>query len=259
MKRIFFLTLMLIVACLAALGWWFRADLSHAWGKMSKPLLVIGKKVPQPDPLRYEVVKAETERWRLDLAKRYRAAQSKADRDAVIAEARGFLEVALPDLMSCWLGTPWDFNGTSEKPGEGQVACGYFVATVLRDAGFKVNRYKLAREASENILLTFLPRKELERRVGVSYEGYAEELRKYRSGVRIVGLDTHVGFLVSGPEGFRFVHSSGSRPWCVVDESEQEAEVLKRSNYRVHGSLTDNPDVIRRWLAGEKITVRKSS
>jgi len=35
--------------------------------------------------------------------------------------------------------------------------------------------------------------------------------------------------------------------------------VLKRSNYRVHGSLTGNEEVIRRWLAGEKITVRKSS
>lgn len=259
MKRFFLRILLLIVACLAALGWWFRGDLSSAWDKLGKPLLVIGKRAPQPDPARYEVVKAETERWRLDLGKRYKTAKNKAEKDVVIAEARSFLEVALPDLMSCWLGTPWDFNGTSEKPGEGKIACGYFVATVLRDAGFKVNRYKLAREPSENILLTFLPRKELDRRIGVSYEGYADEVRKFRSGVRIVGLDTHVGFLVSGPDGFRFLHSSGSRPWCVVDESEKEADVLKRSNYRVHGSITDNPDVIRRWLAGDKIKVRKSS
>ncbi len=259
MKRLFLKLLLLMVASFAALGWWFRGDLSRAWEKIGKPLLVIGNKTPQPDPARYEVIKAETERWRVKLGKRYKAAKNKAEKDAVIAEARSFLELALPDLMSCWLGTPWDFNGTSETPGEGKVACGYFVATVLRDAGFKVNRYQLAREPSENIILSFLPRKELERRVGVSYESYADEVRKFRSGVRIVGLDTHVGFLVSGPDGFHFVHSSGSRPWCVVDEGEQEAEVLKRSNYRVHGSLTGNEEVIRRWLAGEKITVRKSS
>ena len=259
MKRFLLRLLLLMVAGLAAVGWWFRDDLSRAWNSIGKPLLVIGKRAPTPDPERYEVIKEETERWRQNLSKRYLAAKNQAEREAVIAEARSFLETALPDLMSCWLGTPWDFNGTSENPGEGKVACGYFVATVLRDAGFKVNRYRLAKEPSENILLTFLPRSDLDRRVGVSYEGYAEELRKFQSGVRIVGLDTHVGFMVSGPDGFRFVHSSGSQPWCVVDESEQEAEVLKRSNYRIHGSITDNPEVMRRWLVGEKITVRKGS
>jgi hypothetical protein len=259
MKRFFLRLLLLIVASLVVLGWWFHDDLSRAWDQIGKPLLVIGNKTRQPDPVRYEALKEETERWRQNLGRRYRSAKSKADKEAVIADARLFLETALPDLMCCWLGTPWDFNGTSERPGEGKVACGYFVATVLRDAGFKVNRYKLAREASESILLTFLPRDELERHVGVPYESYAAEVRKFRSGVRIVGLDTHVGFLVSGPEGFRFIHSSGSRPWCVVDESEKDAGVLERSNYRIHGSLTDNPDLIRRWLAGEKITVRKGS
>ncbi|MGB6220333.1 hypothetical protein [Haloferula sp.] len=259
MIRFFFRLLLLCVVCLAALGWWFRDDVLRTWEKIGKPLLVIGRKSPTPDPVRYGVLKEEAERWRLDLGKRYRAAEGKAAQDTVISEAQGFLEAALPDLMLCWLGTPWDFNGTSEIPGEGKVACGYFVATVLRDAGFRVNRYKLAREPSENILRTFLPRSELERRVGAPYQDYADSLRQYQSGVRIVGLDTHVGFIVSGPEGFRFIHSSGSSPWSVVDESEGDAEVLKRSNYRVHGSLTDNREVIRRWLEGEKIEVRTSS
>lgn len=259
MKRLLLRLNLLIVAVLVGLGWWFRAELLGAWHDIGKPLLVIGRQVPQPDPERYELIKEETERWRLDLAKRYRAARGEAAQDAVILEAQDFLEAALPDLMRCWLGTPWDFNGTSEIPGEGKVACGYFVATVLRDAGFRVNRYKLAREPSENILRTFLPRSELERRVGVAYQDYAEGLRQYQSGVRIVGLDTHVGFIVNEPEGFRFVHSSGSSPWCVVDESEEDAEVLKRSNYRIHGSLTDNREVIRRWLEGEKIEVRTTS
>lgn len=259
MKRFLLRVLLLIVASLAALGWWFRDDLREAWNEIGKPLLVIGGETPQPDPERYQVIKAEVERWRLKLAGKYRDSRTSAEREEVLNEARSFLESALPDLMECWLGTPWDFNGISEVPGEGKVACGYFVATVLRDAGFKLDRFKLARQPSENIILSFLPRRELVRRVGVSYEGFAEEVRGYESGIRIVGLDTHVGFLVSGPEGFRFVHASGSSPWCVVNEGEQDAAVLKRSNYRVHGSLTDNRDVIRRWLAGERIKVRSGS
>src|SRR6188474_3208784 len=43
-------------------------------------------------------------------------------------------------LFTCWLGTPWDFYGTTQTPGKGKIACGYFVTTLLRDMGASVNR-----------------------------------------------------------------------------------------------------------------------
>src|SRR5687768_9423034 len=36
-------------------------------------------------------------------------------------------------LFPFWEGTDWDFNGTTEVPGKGSIACGYFVTTILRD------------------------------------------------------------------------------------------------------------------------------
>jgi hypothetical protein len=42
----------------------------------------------------------------------------------------------------------------------------------------------------------------------------------------------------------------------VVDESEEDAEVLRRSNYRVQGLLTGDREVLKRWLAGKKIEVK---
>lgn len=255
MKRAFFRTLGLAALVLVGIGWWFRADLERAWKDLGSPLLVLGQPEPKPNPQRYELLKDETERWRKDLAKRYVAADSQSQRDEVMDEARVFLETMLPDMMRCWLGTRWDFSGTSETPGKGTIACGYFVATVLRDAGFRLDRYQLARQPSQNILRSFLPKAEMKLRVGVPYESYAAELRSLEPGIRIVGLDTHVGFIVSGPNGFRFIHSSGSKPWCVVDETEAEAAVLSRSNYRVHGLLTGNRALIRKWLMGEKWSV----
>ena len=255
MKRSCFGSLVLSAALAAGAGWAFRGDLERAWSKLGKPILVIGELKPEPDPERYAVLKEEAERWRLEFSKRYREARTDAARKVVIGDARVFLEMLLPDMMSCWLGTPWDFNGTSETPGEGNIACGYFVATLLRDAGFRVHRYRLARQPSQNILRTFLPSSELSLRVGVPYPDYASELRQMEPGIRIVGLDTHVGFIVGRAGAFRFVHSSGSEPWCVVDESEEDATVLERSNYRVQGSLTANPAVIRKWLLGEKFPV----
>ena len=71
-------------------------------------------------------------------------------------DARLILELMMPEMMRCWLGTPYDFNGTAEKPGDGKIACGYFVSTVIRDTGFRVNRFKFAQQPSENILRTFI-------------------------------------------------------------------------------------------------------
>lgn len=225
------------------------------WRKVAEPLV----EKPTPDAARYAELKEEAQRWRKDLAGKYSKARSKEEKDKVIAETRGFLETLLPAMMRCWLGTSWDFHGTAETPGNGKIACGYFVATVLRDAGFQVDRYKLARQPSQNIIRTFLPSEAMTLRVGVPYETFASEVASAEPGIRIVGLDSHVAFLVTTADGFRFIHSSGSKPWCVVDESRDEADVLRRSNYRVHGLLTSDRAVLLRWLKAEKIAVKETS
>jgi hypothetical protein len=257
LKR-FLVILLTLLALAAAAGWIFRGKL-EPWSQLAGiPLPAPEAPAPRADAARYAVLKKEVERWRKDLAGRHAKARTTEEKDRVLAESRRLLERVLPEMMRCWLGTPWDFNGTSEVPGEGKVACGYFVSTVLRDAGFRVDRFKLARQPSQNILLSFLPRESLSLKVGAVYESYADDLDRAEPGIRIVGLDRHVAFLVTGPEGFRFIHSSGSKPWCVVDEARAEAEVLRRSNYRVEGLLTADKPLLRRWLAGEKIAVKGS-
>lgn len=249
-----------ILVAIGVAGWTRREQVldwaSEYWdGGNDDGVLVVGKLHIEPDPERYELMKAEVAGWREAAAARYAAASSAAEREKVVDESAEFLRVALPQMMECWLGTPWDFHGTAAGPGEGAVACGYFVSTVLRDAGFRVNRYHLAQQPSQNILKTFVPREKWSLRVGVPYEEYAAELHELDAGVRIVGLDTHVGFLVTDDEGFRFVHSSGAKPWRVVDESAEEARVLAASNYRVQGDLTAERETIRKWLVGEKFKV----
>jgi hypothetical protein len=122
------------------------------------------------------------------------------------------------------------------------------VATVLRDAGFKVERVRLAQQPAQRILTTFVPRAALTLRVGAGYADFCREVRALEPGVYIVGLDNHVGFLVLTAEGFEFIHSSGSMPWCVVAEDASHAAVLERSRYRVLGNLTGQPQLLRQWL-----------
>lgn len=233
-------------------GWW-------AWKSYGEGIfeIVIEREVkPEPDAERYATLVAELERWRGDLRKAHVKARTAEEKVAVENDARVILELVMPEMMRCWLGTPYDFNGTAEKPGGGKVACGYFVSTVIRDAGFRVNRYKLAQQPSGNILRTFLKSDRCLLKIGQDFESYAEWVESMEPGVYLIGLDSHVGFIVNGADGFRFYHSSRWQDRGVVNEPGKKASALRLSNWRMIGGLTADADVIRTWLGGETVKVR---
>ena len=248
----FTLLLLLVGACSA--GWFYRGQI------VSLVEEVIGSSTtsgPAPDPKTYSVLSEDLEEHRRRLSADYRRTTSNTERMEILAQARKLLELSLPRLMRCWLGTPWDFNGIAHEPGQGKVACGYFVSSVLQDAGFRVEWAPLAQQASQNILGTFLPPDDMKIRVGVDYEQFLSEVLSCGNGIYIVGLDSHVAFLVVTDGGeIHFIHSSGASPYCVVDESREDARVLRRSNYRVTGNLTANSELIRNWLLGARFKTR---
>lgn len=194
--------------------------------------------------------------WREKIRARHRAARTAEARIAAEEDARVLLETTLPAMMRCWLGTPWDFNGTADGPGLKPVACGYFVSTVLKDAGFQVDRYKLAQQPSSRILTSFVSKDDCRLLVDIPYERFTGAVEAMEPGIYLVGLDTHVAFLVVEEKGFRFIHSSGADPWCVVEEGREQAEVLKRSRWRMMANLTADKGLMRKWLAREALAVR---
>ncbi len=242
----------ILLLALGAGGWWTWKF--HREGIFE--IIIEHEVKPEPDAERYETLVAELERWRGDLRKAHARARTAEEKAAVEKDARVILELVMPEMMRCWLGTPYDFNGTAEKPGGGKVACGYFVSTVIRDAGFRVNRYKLAQQPSGNILRTFLKSESCLLKVGQDFESYAEWMEGLEPGVYLIGLDSHVGFIVNGAEGMRFYHSSRWQDRGVVDEPGNKAGALRYSNWRMIGGFTAEPDVIRTWLGGETVKVR---
>ena len=249
----FTLLLLLVSACCA--GWVYRTQIVSLVEGLIGSSTASG---PTPDPKTYSVLSGDLEEHRKRLSRNYLRTTSKTERTEILAQARELLELSLPRLMRCWLGTPWDFNGTAHEPGAGKVACGYFVSSVLQDAGFRVEWAPLAQQASQNILGTFLPPEDMRIRVGTDYEQFLSEVVSRGNGVYIVGLDSHVAFLVVTDGGeIRFIHSSGASPYCVVEESREDARVLRSSNYRVTGNLTASKEVIRDWLLGTKFKTRK--
>ena len=62
-----------------------------------------------------------------------------------------FFEMLNDSIFGYWMQTPWDFNGHTDTPRKGEIACGYFVTTTLRDIGVRLQRYKLAQQAASVI------------------------------------------------------------------------------------------------------------
>ena len=76
-----------------------------------------------------------------------RAAQSDSVMSSVLFNSM------IDSIFPAWMGTNWDFNGTSNVPKQGEIACGYFVSTTLKHVGFNLNRYKLAQQAASVVLM----------------------------------------------------------------------------------------------------------
>lgn len=242
--------LLLAVVSLALTAWTRRHWINTTIGQLKDSARRSG---PVPDLATYRTLSTDLEQHRKRLAQSYLKAAVGPERENLLSQTRELLQMSLPRLMRCWLGTPWDFNGTAHEPGTGKVACGYFVSSVLQDAGFKVEWAPLAQQASQNILGTFLPPEKMRIRVGMDYDAFLEELLLSGPGIYIVGLDSHVAFLViTTSNEIRFIHSSGSNPSCVIDEPREHSDVVRNSEYRVTGNLTASDEVLRKWLLGKR-------
>jgi hypothetical protein len=207
------------------------------------------------DPLasvrdRYDARREALEKDRDRIAKRL--AKADADqREDVIDEARTrLLDAFESDLFPAWIGTTWDFNGTSQVPGEGTIACGYFVTTLLVHAGFDVQRAKLAQQASENIVKTLASEDDIWRFRKGDANVVLAKVHELGDGLYVVGLDNHTGFLFEhAGKPTRFCHASYVDPATVQCEPATDAAAFA-SSYHVVGRVTSDA-TLARWLAGE--------
>jgi hypothetical protein len=100
----------------------------------------------------YNIVKQKFITTRDSLRTLYHSASNSRAQQIAISCEEFFSQKVVEDIIAQWYGTPWDFNGITQEPRQGQIACGYFVTTVLRDAGFTLNRIRLAQSPSSEII-----------------------------------------------------------------------------------------------------------
>ena len=149
-------------------------------------------------------------------------------------------------LVPHWIGTPWDYNGITQTPGKGKIACGYFVTTVLRDAGVRINRVKMAQCASETMINSLTKNKV--NYSSLSFNEFINKVKAKGKGLSIIGLDNHTGFLYNDGKELWFIHSSVAGTRAVAKEKARASSVLYYSNYKVVGFISQDANFIKRWL-----------
>lgn len=151
-------------------------------------------------------------------------------------------------LAPVWYGTLWDFNGTSEIPQEGAIACGYFVTTILRDAGYPIQRVKLAQCSSEQMIRQLTTQRAYFNQV--SFEEFIRAMLSKGKSLSIIGLDNHTGFLYGDGKKLWFIHSSFVGTGRVCSEDASQCGILKGSAYKVVGFISQDTQFIKRWMTG---------
>jgi len=207
----------------------------------------------------YDELKTSIDMQRKVYTQQYSNLASKFTKTKLLTKSADELHsIVTRQLAPHWYGTQWDYYGTSQEPGKGSIACGYFVTTVLRDAGLNLERVRLAQQASENIIKSLVSKKSIRRYSNKPIKSFLKDAHEWGEGLYVVGLDNHVGFLSIDKEGIDFIHSSYLKPAMVIIEPAAEARILASSKYRVLGKFNDKK-LLKAWITNSKIpTVTKS-
>lgn len=178
----------------------------------------------------------------------FRSASTSHSKDSI----RSFLyEKMTSEIFPAWYGTDWDYNGISEKPREGSIACGYLVSTIMKQMGFNLNRYKLARQSASNIIKSTCEPQ------SIKYYNSISDLNdalKKKKGIYLIGLDYHVGFLIADGKTVWFFHSDYISDKVIKEKAAQSVN-LKSSKTLLVGDLLGHNALLNKWMKAQKIKV----
>lgn len=192
-----------------------------------------------------------------ELASKYNNASTKLAKQQIINEAKNVLAEQLVNvIIPFWYGTKWSFDGYTSTPTEGEIACGYFVSTTLKDVGFNVNRYKLAQQRPDLEAKSI----QLSDNIKTINNMLVKDLKNYflknkKNGVYFVGLDFHVGYLLKTQNELFFIHSNYINNAGVVIEIAENSRAFSSNVYYI-ADITNNNQLIAKWLLNETIKVR---
>lgn len=205
-----------------------------------------------PEAGTYAEAKAKAQRQRTELAGAFRRGAIGLD-----SAGRVFAETLLNGIVPHWYGTPWSFEGHTEKPGDGKIACGYFISTTLLHAGVRLNRYRLAQQNPETEAKAVAMGDSVSVFRGNWLKKVAPALQTtLQDGLYFAGLGgSHVVYLLKRRGDLFVLHSNYTYPAQVLIEPAGERSVISNYSEFFIVPVSGNNRLIEAWLLGRELRV----
>lgn len=202
----------------------------------------------------YSSIKSSINTSRKQLSQSYKISTNKSETLQQVREK--FTNQLTNEIIPQWYGTKWSFDGYTEIPKTGSIACGYFVSTTLRDMGFNLNRYKLAQKApyhEAKVIACGTTIETLQKKSKEELKSYF--LKNKKDGLYFIGLDLHVGYILKDKENVYLIHSNFINNTGPVKEKIEDCKVLNSSVYHFC-DITYNDVLLKKWLNNEVIATK---
>lgn len=202
----------------------------------------------------YIKAKSEVLNVRDSLAKLYFESTDSVLKDSLLVMAGHLFENnIISKIIPFWYGTPWDFEGYTNVPNKGVVACGYFVSTTLKHMGLNLNRYALAQKGPLQEAFFVAIDSAMFRRY--EYEETSKMpifLESLSTGLYFIGLESHVGYLYKNVSGIYFIHSNYYDGYVMAEKVQESKAFISYSFYV--SRISSNKFLMKYWLENLELT-----
>ena len=206
----------------------------------------------KPEAGTYAGAKTNAQKRRSELAGAFRHGAVSLDSAGVVFE-----KILLEGIVPHWYGTPWSFEGHTETPGSGRIACGYFISTSLLHAGVRLNRYRLAQQNPETEAKAIAMGDPVSVFRGDWLREVAPVLQTtLKDGLYFAGLGgSHVVYLLKRKGALFVLHSNYTYPAQVLIEPAGERSVISNYPEFFIVPVSGNKRLIEAWLLGTELRV----
>ena len=192
---------------------------------------------------------------RTSLKEQYLQLKDSAQKDEFLdSVSQIFSDYLLNKIIPYWYGTTWAYEGFTDVPNDGEIACGYFISTTLKHTGLNLNRYKFAQGSGTSGAKTLSFNNPENKFVYRNEEtDYSSMLNAIEDGLYTVGLDCHVGYLYKKDHNSFFIHSNYIEGKVMIENAELSDAFL--SHIHLFTKITSNKELMRHWLLNKKIEI----
>jgi len=204
-------------------------------------------KLPKDLSKSYSWVKKDIENIRASLIKK------ELSKDTL---SHIFKTLLLNRIIPYWENTTWSFEGHTSQPAVGEIACGYFVSTTLKDVGLSIDRYKLAQQSPINEAKSLALKTDIIEINEVTKEKNIDKIQKeLKEGIHFIGFDkSHVGYILKEKGNLYLIHSNYITGKVEIEQIENSEVFASYSKYYIV-ELSTNNEFIESWIKKKKIIV----